>query len=142
MSISASIALCTYHLPGFVEQIREKFPELSVDVHASDGTADLIGNQANIAIRHVEPKDQDLVVRRAAGVSAGLFARADIAESYELCIADNKFADLPFVGYGNVDASLMYYANVGLQLSEQNIACTSNVGVLDLKRSNAVLELG
>ena len=142
VSVSASHALCSYHLPNFVQKIREHAPEISIDVHCSDNTADLIGKQANIAIRHVQPTHPDLVVRQANGVPAALFASQTLAAKYEQALKEQDYKQVPFIGYGSVESALQIFSSVGLSIDEHNIACTSNTGVFGFEAIRAGIGFG
>lgn len=68
--VAASQAVAAFLLPPVVEQIREEFSNLEVEVVVSNQVADLRKREADIAIRHTQPKDPELFgtrVREASG---------------------------------------------------------------------------
>jgi DNA-binding transcriptional LysR family regulator len=92
------------------EFLADVFPELLAPLRRADGDGSinielLVGNvllnllegEADIAIRHVQPHQQDLVCRRLAGLPLGLYAsRGYLAERGEPTIAtvgEHRFID-------------------------------------------------
>ena len=74
VSITATELLATYYLPSMLRKLREKAPGIVVDVVASDEVRDLIRREADIAIRHTQPMQPDLIARRVGTLQARIYA--------------------------------------------------------------------
>jgi DNA-binding transcriptional LysR family regulator len=74
VTISATDAVSAYLLPGFVARIREKAPQITLVVVASDSISDLRRREADIAIRHVRPTEPELVARFVGEMTAHFYA--------------------------------------------------------------------
>src|SRR3954453_21537219 len=61
--ISASEIVAAWLLPAIIERIRAAHPEIDVRVVVSNRLSDLLRREADIAIRHVQPEQPDLVAR-------------------------------------------------------------------------------
>jgi DNA-binding transcriptional LysR family regulator len=95
VTISATDAVSAYLLPGLVARIREKAPQITLVILASDSISDIRRREADIAIRHVRPTEPELIARLVGEMTAHFYA----AESWlakngvpgsmaELCEAD------------------------------------------------------
>jgi len=62
--IAASEAVSTYLLPPIVAELRERHPAVEVEIVVSNQSSDLKRREADIAVRHVRPKDGELVARK------------------------------------------------------------------------------
>lgn len=63
-------------LPPMLASLRAKHPGLGMEVAASDSEADLPGQEADVAVRMVEPRQGALVAKRVGAVALGFFASA------------------------------------------------------------------
>lgn len=75
--ISASEVVGVEHLPPILAELRRRHPALGIELVLSNSIDDLLGRQADIAIRMVEPVQQALVTRKVGAVEVGLHARRD-----------------------------------------------------------------
>ncbi len=72
--ISASEIIGAEVLPPILAALREKYPELEVELVLSNAVDNLLRRDADIAVRMVEPTHEALVVKRLGTVSLGLHA--------------------------------------------------------------------
>jgi len=72
--ITATELLATYYLPSMLRKLREQAPGIVVEVVASDQVRDLIRREADIAIRHTQPQQPDLVPRRIGHLRGRIYA--------------------------------------------------------------------
>jgi len=61
-------------LPPIVTALRNRYPELAVELVLTNRVQDLLRREADIAVRMVRPKQQQLVARRIGQVKLGLHA--------------------------------------------------------------------
>ncbi|SOE13739.1 LysR family transcriptional regulator [Hoeflea halophila] len=72
--ISASEIIGTEVLPPILAALQERYPRLAIELSLSDAIEDLLKQQADIAVRMVEPTQGALVSRKIGGLAIGIFA--------------------------------------------------------------------
>ncbi len=72
--ITASEAVATEVLPYILLDLMQRHPRLSVEIEASNRTADLLHRAADIAVRMAAPAQQSLLAVRVGEVELGLYA--------------------------------------------------------------------
>ena len=76
--VTASEIVATYILPEIFAQLLAQEPELQIELVATNSTENLSLREADIAVRMVQPEQQDLIARKIGDINLGLFA----AQSY------------------------------------------------------------
>jgi DNA-binding transcriptional LysR family regulator len=67
-----------YHVvPQLLTPLLQLHPELEIELAVSNSSDNLLRRDADIAIRHFRPQQDDLVVRKVGDVELGLFAHDD-----------------------------------------------------------------
>jgi DNA-binding transcriptional LysR family regulator len=74
VSISATDAYAAYILPGIVEHIRREAPQVTLAIVSCNTLSDLRRREADIAIRHVRPEEDDLVGKLVQQSAARFYA--------------------------------------------------------------------
>jgi DNA-binding transcriptional LysR family regulator len=90
--ISASEVVGVEVLPPTLAALRERHPELRMELVLSNAVDNLLRRDADIAVRMVEPVHEALVVQRVGEITVGLHARRDYLER---CGTPECMADLP-----------------------------------------------
>lgn len=72
--VSASDAVSHYLLPRVLRRVREVAPAVTVEVVVANALSDLRRREADIAIRHVRPTEDELIGRWVRDATAGFFA--------------------------------------------------------------------
>jgi len=72
--ISVSEVIGIEVLPPILVQLQERYPRLAIELSLSDAVEDLLKQQADIAVRMVEPTQGALVSRKIGGIPIGVFA--------------------------------------------------------------------
>lgn len=80
--ISASEVIGLEVLPPILSDLQERYPGLAIELSASDAVEDLLKQQADIAVRMVEPTQGSLVSRRIGGIPTGAFAHRRYLERH------------------------------------------------------------
>ena len=71
-------------LPDLLAPLRDRHPSLSVEIQLSNGSADLFGGEADIAIRHFQPTVGMLAARYLGSDPFGIYASADYLQRHSL----------------------------------------------------------
>jgi DNA-binding transcriptional LysR family regulator len=75
--VSASDMIGVEVLPPIVVRLRDRHPDLKVELVLTDRVQDLLQREADIAVRMVRPDQGQLVARRIGQIELGLHARKD-----------------------------------------------------------------
>jgi DNA-binding transcriptional LysR family regulator len=114
--ITASEMLATYYLPPMLRKLREQAPGIVVEVVASDEVRDLIRREADIAIRHAQPTQPDLIARRIGSLRGRIYAARRLLDEVGLPCSFDDLADKDFVGIDDTQALIEGLAEQGLKL--------------------------
>lgn len=129
--VTASDAFAYYVLPALAEKLRTVAPGIVLDVLASNEVEDLLRRKADIAIRHVQPRQPELIARRCADDTARLYATPRYLDRLGRPRTADGFAAADFVGYsGSTEVMLNELRAHGLPLSERNFPLRSNSGLV------------
>lgn len=123
VSVSATYGMAAYFLAPLVRQLREKEPNIAVEVIASDALSDLLRREADIAVRHVKPDQPDLIARFVREATAHFYASEDWVKVHGHPRRAEEAARLPFVGADRSGHFLAFLRQHGLPLSEANFSC-------------------
>jgi DNA-binding transcriptional LysR family regulator len=80
--VSASEVIAVEVLPRILGDLQETYPELQIELSASDTIEDLVNREADIAVRMAEPQQDALVVRRIGDVPIGFHAHRRYLERH------------------------------------------------------------
>ena len=80
--ISASEVIGLEVLPPILAELQERYPRLTIELSVSDAVEDLLKQQADIAVRMVQPSQGALVSRKIGGIPIGLFAHRRYLERH------------------------------------------------------------
>jgi DNA-binding transcriptional LysR family regulator len=126
-------------LPPLVVRLRELHPELRIELVLTDRVQDLLQREADIAVRMVQPKQEQLVARRIGRIEAGLHARRDYLERHGTPRDLGQLATHSTIGYDRMTAYLRQAERSlrGLRRDLFSLRCDSNLAQLSLIRAGA-----
>lgn len=114
--ITATEMMSTYYLPSMLSKLRSVAPGVVIEVLASDGVRDLIQREADIAIRHIQPVQPDLVARRVGSIRGRIYAAKKLLDKVG---SPKNLADLShydFVGIGETGSLISDVSEHGINL--------------------------
>ncbi len=114
--ITATEMLAAYYLPPMLRKLRERAPGIVVEVVASDELRDLIRREADIAIRHAQPTQPDLIARRIGFLRGRIYAARRLLDEVGVPQSLNDLSDQDFVGIENTEKLIVGLAEQGLEL--------------------------
>jgi DNA-binding transcriptional LysR family regulator len=97
--ISASEVVGVEHLPPILAELRRRYPMLQLELVLSNKVDDLLGRQADIAVRMTEPVQQALVTRRIGSVAVGLHAHRSYLDRRGVPATMEELADHDLIGF-------------------------------------------
>ncbi|MEP4198445.1 MAG: LysR family transcriptional regulator [Aliishimia sp.] len=135
--IACSVYVSHYILPQIVAQIRCEEPAISIVVHASDDSDNLLFREADIALRMYRPKQLELVTRHIGDIEMGVFASKTYIQRKGQPVCKEDFADHDVVGYDQSTVILDEMAKMGLPARAEEFAvrCDNQTAYWELVRA-------
>ncbi|GHC46112.1 LysR family transcriptional regulator [Neogemmobacter tilapiae] len=97
--ISASEVFAAERLPALLRDIRQQYPQITLEIVATDHVEDLLRRDSDIALRMTAPEQQALIARRLGSVRLGLFAHPDYLARRGHPQTPKDLADHDLIGY-------------------------------------------
>ncbi|KPH08792.1 LysR family transcriptional regulator [Rhizobium acidisoli] len=97
--VSASEVIAVEVLPGIFGPLQDAYPELQIELSASDAIEDLVNREADIAVRMAEPQQGALVVRRIGDIPLGFHAHRRYLERHGIPQTLADLADHRLIGF-------------------------------------------
>lgn len=118
--IAASDPIATFQLPRIIAMLREREPGLHIEIVASNSPSDLGQREADIAIRHFQPTQPELICKKIKDSPFGFYATRE----YLAKIGNPKtladFSRAEFIGFDNAERFIEPLSELGLELTEKN----------------------
>ena len=125
--ITATEMLASHFLPPVLRKLRRQAPGIVVEVVASDELRDLIRREADIAIRHAQPTQPDLVARRVGTLRGRIYAARRLLEEIGEPRSLDDLSDKDFVGVEDTESLVAGLREQGLELRlEQFRVCAAS----------------
>ncbi|SFP75409.1 LysR family transcriptional regulator [Variovorax sp. 770b2] len=102
--VSASEVIGVEVLPPIVARLREAHPALKVELVLTNRVQDLLRREADIAVRMVRPKQEQLVARRVGQIELGFHARKDYLDRHGTPRKVQDLAAHAVIGYDQPSA--------------------------------------
>lgn len=80
--ISASEVIGVEVLPPILAELQTAYPDLTIELSASDTVEDLLQREADIAVRMVSPAQDALLARHVGSIPLGFFAHRNYLDRY------------------------------------------------------------
>ena len=114
--ITATEMLATYYLPPILRKLREQAPGIVAEVVASDELRDLLRREADIAIRHAQPTQPDLIARRLGSLKGRIYGARRLLDEVGVPRSYADLKDKDFIGIEDTEALIGGLAEQGLEL--------------------------
>ena len=101
--VSASEIVAGYILPKLVLKLHNAYPEIRVEILASNDTSDLRRREADIAIRAFRPSQLDLIGKKLSTQYWGLYASTDFLTTHGSLESVNALEKASFIGLDHSD---------------------------------------
>ncbi|WP_404405087.1 LysR family transcriptional regulator [Pelagibacterium halotolerans] len=123
--ITASESVAAYILPDILRQLYEVAPGIQVEVIASNDIDDLMRREADIALRHVKPEQDDLIAKSCAATTAQLYAATSYFDRYGRPGTMEDLADRAFIGFADDGGYLAELNARGVPVTHRNFKWTT-----------------
>jgi DNA-binding transcriptional LysR family regulator len=102
--ITASEVVGIEVLPPIITRLRNRYPELRVEMVLTDRVQDLLRREADIAIRMVQPSQEQLIARRVGQIELGLHASENYLLEHGTPRSAKELAGHSLIGYDQTNA--------------------------------------
>lgn len=130
VSISATDAVSAYLLPDIIERLRRKAPQVTIVLVASNALSDLRRREADIAIRHVRPSEEDLIGRLVGEMTAHLYASAAWIARNGRPRTPEEITGADIVGFEPVDRYAEHLQAIGIPIAADQFRIVSENAVV------------
>lgn len=121
--VSVTDIFAIYMMPRIIADLRRLAPQVRVRVVASNDLSDLLQREADIAVRHVAPKQPDLIARKVRETQGHLYASSSYLAGFGPIRDPQDVADADFIGMDNSEELVALLQDWGLPVDAGNI-CT------------------
>lgn len=97
--ISCSEVMGIEVLPPILAELKQRYPELEIELSLSDEVEDLMKQEADIAVRMVAPTQEALVSRRIGAIPIGLYAHRRYLEHHGVPRSTADLSGHSLIGY-------------------------------------------
>ena len=98
VAIACTNGMATFYLPERRKKLQTQAPDLQIEIIASNEMSDLRRREADIAIRHARPQDDNLFAKRLKDTTAHLFASSEYLDAVGRPSDPADFEKLQYVG--------------------------------------------
>ncbi len=120
--ISASQPVTCVLLPPLLRSMRERHPDIQIELVSSNAVSNLLQREADIALRMVRPDQGSLVAKRVGQVAVGTYAHRDYLRRRGTPRAPADLLSHDLVGYDRNTDILRTSAAMGLRLQREDFA--------------------
>lgn len=128
--ITATDIVATYFLPPMLHRLRREAPGVRIEIVASNAMSDLRRREADIAIRHGQPSEPDLIARNLGDTTAHLYAARSYLEEFGRPEKPADLASADFIGFEHSGFLLAYLKERGIPVTKDSFKITSETGAV------------
>ncbi|QFT78186.1 LysR family transcriptional regulator [Erythrobacter sp. THAF29] len=141
--ITSSDAMAAYELPRITMDLRRDHPGIRIEIAPSSEVASLSRREADIAIRHVEPDQPDLIARRLPDIEVSLYASTEYLDQLGSVSAPADLNKASFIGFEQPERLIPQMAMIEIELTAENFGITATTGtaMFELARAGAGIAL-
>jgi len=126
ITITASEVISAHILPPIIEQIRDEYPGIDVELEASQRSFDLRRREADIAVRSFKPEDPELVARKIRDDDGYLYGHDGYLEDLGNPTTAEELADAEIISFQDTETLMKRLNALGLELTESNFTVVTD----------------
>ena len=123
--ISATDLVANLAMPILVQKLRRLYPDITVELIASNTISDLKRREADIAIRGMQPTEPDLITRKIGDITAHMYASVQYLEAIGVPQSAEDLIDADFI-CDKPEIVMNILAGCGIKLTQRNFPVTSD----------------
>ena len=115
--ITASQIVATYHLPQILTRFHQRYPEVSIELIASDHTENLLRREADIAVRMYRPTQNDVITQHIGALDIGVYATPEYLAQNGTPTGIEDLKEHHIIGYDRSSLIIDGMRAMGLEVS-------------------------
>ncbi|MFT6557003.1 MAG: DNA-binding transcriptional LysR family regulator [Sneathiella sp.] len=140
--ITASEVVATYILPPILADLKCLEPEIELEIVASNKVDNLLSRDADIALRMVQPTQNDVIVRKITEISIGCFAARSYLDHWGVPKNAEDLLTHQLVGYDRNDLILRQMSSMGYSAARSDFAIRTDDQVVNWELVKAGAGIG
>ena len=135
--ITASQIMATYILPTMLADLRQREPQIDIELVSSDTTENLLFREADIAVRMYRPTQLDLITLHLADIPLGLYAAKSYLDRVGRPTTTDGVLALDLIGFDRSDVMLQMLRGLGIPRLREDfpLRCDDQVVYWNLVRA-------
>lgn len=130
VTISATDLFSLYHMPGIIKGLQKAAPGIEIGVVVSNSLSDLQRREADIAIRHVQPQQPELIAKKVNETTAHFYAAKSYIDKNGMPQDKNDLAGFELIGFDNIESLLFMLNEKGFPFNINSIKCFATSGIV------------
>jgi DNA-binding transcriptional LysR family regulator len=126
VTISASEVFAAYLLPPVIAAVRARAPGIHVDLVATSRLSDLRRREADLALRHVRPDDDELIATRLPDGRAYWYGTAAYLDAIGHPDVGSNLDGVALLGWDRTPALAEHLAAIGLRIEAHHTPVVCN----------------
>lgn len=127
--VSVTDLFASYTMPAIIQEVQKVAPQIRIRVLASNALSDLQRREADIAVRHVAPTEQELIARKVRETRGHLYAARRYLDRFGPIKVPEDLADADFIGIGEEEELLQFLSGQwGLPVTAANLRIIGESG--------------
>lgn len=123
--ISATDLITNFVMPTLIQKMKRLYPDITVELIASNALSDLKRREADIAIRAIQPTEPDLIARKVGDFTGHLYASKEYLEEIGIPESAEDLIDTNFI-CDKSDMVVSIMAGCGIKLTQRNFSISSD----------------
>jgi DNA-binding transcriptional LysR family regulator len=140
--ITASVPVATYLLPQLLAHMRQRLPDIQIELVSSNLVSNLLRRDADIALRMVRPDQGSLIAKKIADVGLGAFAHRDYLSCHATLRQPLDLLQHELIGSDTDTTILQGFAAMGYPATREMFALRSDDFVVQWQAVRAGLGIG
>jgi DNA-binding transcriptional LysR family regulator len=140
--ITASVPVATYLLPQLLAHMRQRLPDIQIELVSSNLVSNLLRRDADIALRMVRPDQGSLIAKKIGDVGLGAFAHRDYLSCHTTLRQPLDLLQHELIGSDTDTTILQGFAAMGYPATREMFALRSDDFVVQWQAIRAGLGIG
>lgn len=137
--ISASEIVALYVLPALLVPLRRDYPGLEFEIIADNTISNLLGREADIAVRMLRPTQRALIARKVADATLGLYASPLFVQNQGAPASLADLGEVGGIGMDRDDIHLRTLQRLGWKLHRRDFAVRTDFQPFHVEAARAGL---
>ncbi|MDB5528327.1 MAG: LysR family transcriptional regulator [Devosia sp.] len=140
--ITASEVIGVEVLPPLLAELRGTHPGLVIELGLSNRSEDLLGREADIAVRNFRPVQDALVAKRIGAIDLGLHAHRSFLDRHGTPTRLQDLANFALIGFEHATIGVRALQAMGLTLEREDFAFRTDSDLGQLAAIRASIGIG